>query len=312
MRVGFKYLILLFISGNVFSQDSLKFLAPSTSYNYKRNVSVTAGQLIGYGGSLVLLSKAWYKNYNHVHLHSFDDSQEWLQMDKGGHLLTAWYLGRIGGDMFDWSGLPKFKAIGLGASFALDYLIGIELLDGFSQGWGFSWSDVGADFLGCGIIISQKLLKGNSTALRAYKETSFKFSFHQTDLSSFRPALLGGNFTENILKDYNGQTYWISFNLSSFMNPKAKFPKWLNIAVGYGAEGMISGKPSYVYAYPNGNTIEFKRYRQYYLSLDIDLTRIKTKSHLLKTIFETISFIKIPAPSLEYNKYGIKFHPLYY
>jgi uncharacterized protein YfiM (DUF2279 family) len=311
MRVCFKCFLLLLFSGNVFSQDSLKFLAPSPEYNIKRHLSVLGVQVIGYGGSLALLNKAWYTGYNQTHLHSFDDRKEWLQVDKTGHFITAWYLGRIGSDMFEWSGLSKFKS-NVGAGLALDYLIGIELLDGFSEGWGFSWSDMGADFLGCGIIISQKLLKGNSTASRAYKGTSFKFSFHQTDFPSFRPSLLGNNFTENILKDYNGQTYWMSFNLSSFMSPQTKFPKWLNVAMGYGADGMISGNPEYVYTYPNGNTVEFERYRQYYLSLDIDLTRIKTKSRLLKTVFEAISFIKIPAPSFEFNKHGMKFHPLYY
>ncbi len=95
-------------------------------------------------------------------------------------------------------------------------------------------------------------------------------------------------------------------------NEETKFPKWLNVAFGYGAEGMISGKPGYVYTYANGNTVEFERYRQYYLSLDIDLTKIKTRSHFLKTLFETFSFIKIPAPALELNKYGVKFHSLYY
>ena len=96
------------------------------------------------------------------------------------------------------------------------------------------------------------------------------------------------------------------------MKEETKFPRWLNLALGYGAEGMISGKPGYVYINAQGNTMEFERYRQYYFSLDIDLTRIKTRSHFLKTIFETISFIKIPAPALEFNKNGMKFHPLHY
>ena len=52
--------------------------------------------------------------------------------------------------------------------------------------------------------------------------------------------LLGSSLPEQILKDYNGQTYWFSANLHSFFK-KSKIPKWFNIAVGYGAEGMITG-----------------------------------------------------------------------
>ena len=43
-----------------------------------------------------------------------------------------------------------------------------------------------------------------------------------------------------MLKDYNAQTYWFSANLKSFF-PEIKFTAWLNVAVGYGAEGMFGG-----------------------------------------------------------------------
>jgi hypothetical protein len=55
------------------------------------------------------------------------------------------------------------------------------------------------------------------------------------------------------------------------------------------------------------------RYRQFYLSMDVDLTRIKTKSKVLKGIFSVVNFIKIPFPALEYNSLGqVKFHFLYF
>ena len=108
------------------------------------------------------------------------------------------------------------------------------------------------------------------------------------------------------MKDYNGQTYWLSVNPASFMSKETKFPKWLNLAFGYGANGMTGGESNPLYVDSNSNVIEFKRYRQYYLSLDIDLTRIKTKSKFLKTVFYTIGFIKIPAPSVEFSNGKVK------
>ena len=110
---------------------------------------------------------------------------------------------------------------------------------------------------------------------------------------------------ENVLKDYNGQTYWLSVNLASFMNKETRFPKWLNVALGYGAEGMTGGESNPPSFDEKGNPIYFDRYRQFYLSIDVDLTRIKTKSKFLKTVCNAIGFIKIPAPSIELNKKGL-------
>ena len=66
---------------------------------------------------------------------------------------------------------------------------------------------------------------------------------------------------------------------------------------------MVSG-------YPLENK---QRYRQFYLSLDLDLTKIKTKSKFLKNVFTAINFIKIPAPTLSYStKNKIQFHYIYF
>ena len=136
-----------------------------------------------------------------------------------------------------------------------------------------------------------------------------KFSFHTTPYASARPEVLGSTITEQILKDYNGQTYWLSANIHSFAKT-SKFPKWLNVAIGYGAEGMITGYDDFV------NTVflpESKRYRQFYLSLDVDLTKIETKSHFVKTILTVFNFIKIPAPTIEIRgNGGTKFHFIYF
>ena len=170
---------------------------------------------------------------------------------------------------------------------------------GFSSQWGFSWGDFGANTAGSLLAVGQALAWDEQRMV-------MKYSFQQSDYATYRPQLLGKNVQENMLKDYNGQTYWLSVNLSSFMKKETKFPSWLNVAVGYGGEGMTGGDFNPPYIDDDGNQIYFKRYRQVYISFDADLTRIKTKSKFLKTLFETIGFIKLPAPSIEFNKYGVK------
>jgi hypothetical protein len=172
-------------------------------------------------------------------------------------------------------------------------------LDGFSSEWGFSFADLGANAAGSLMYIAQGLGWDE-------QRITLKYSFMQSDYSQYRPNVLGKNLTENLLKDYNGQTYWLSVNLSSFMKEDTRLPKWLNVAVGYGADGMTGGDFNPPYIDHDGNQIYFDRYRQYYLSLDVDLTRIKTKSKVLKTFFNTIGFIKIPAPALEFSEKGVK------
>jgi hypothetical protein len=58
-------------------------------------------------------------------------------------------------------------------------------------------------------------------------------------------------------------------------------------------------------------SIGLPRYKQFYLSLDINTALIPTKSRFLKTIFSAINIIKFPAPALEFNTLGeVKFHPM--
>jgi hypothetical protein len=120
---------------------------------------------------------------------------------------------------------------------------------------------------------------------------------------------LGSSFSEQILKDYNGQTYWLSVNLHSFAKG-SKIPKWLNLALGYGAEGMITGRTENTTAFLASNP---QRFRQFYLSLDVDLTKIKTNSHFLKTVFSVFNTVKIPAPTIEFVRFNeVKYHFIYF
>ena len=57
---------------------------------------------------------------------------------------------------------------------------------------------------------------------------------------------------------------------------------------------------------------DIERYRQFFVSLDIDFTQIPTQSDFLKAVFRAINIIKIPAPTFEINSKGeAKFHTLY-
>ncbi len=250
--------------------------------------------------SLVYLNQAWYQQYNTSQFHFFNDNDEWLQMDKCGHTLTTYQTGRLMMNAMEWAGYTKKKQLVIGGLSGFAYMSAIETMDGYSQGWGFSWGDMSANILGSGLAIGQKILWNE-------QRIQLKFSYASSSYAQYNTSLLGKSFSQQILKDYNGQTYWLSINPSAFMKPETKFPKWLNIAVGYGANGMIGAvNNNMIITDKDGNVINFNRYRQCYLSLDADLTRIKTKSKVLKTIFSCLNIIKIPFPNIEFSEGKIK------
>jgi len=295
--------VFLFTTSFLFAQNTFdSFFKPSDSLNKKRlNTTIISETIIG-TATLVGLNQLWYADYPKSDFHFINDNAEWLQMDKAGHVFSAYHLGSFGANALKWSGCDRKMQLLYGATLGLTFLTTVEVFDGYSSQWGASLGDVAANVSGTALFVSQELL---------WKEQRIvpKFSFHTTPYASARPNVLGSSLSEQILKDYNGQTYWLSVNIHSFFK-QSKLPKWLNIAVGYGAEGMITGNEGLV------NTVflpESDRYRQFYLSFDVDLTKIKTKSNFIKTLFLVFNTIKIPAPAIEIKgSGGMQWHYLYF
>ena len=299
----FPVLFVFFLFSNLSAQNKLDhFLTPADSLNVARRNAVVISQAAIATTVLVGLNELWYADYPRSNFRYVNDNAEWLQMDKVGHVFSAYHLGNFGKNSLAWSGVSKKNQLIYGATLGFGFLTAVEVMDGYSSNWGASLGDVAANATGTALLVSQQLL---------WKEQRIvpKFSFHTTPYASARPNVLGSSLNEQIFKDYNGQTYWLSANLHSFFKA-SKIPTWLNVAVGYGAEGMITGNEDLV------NTVflpETERFRQFYFSFDADLTKIKTKSHVLKTVFEVFNTIKIPAPTFEISSRGdFTFHYFYF
>lgn len=287
----------------LYAQNSVNdLLKPSDTLNKTRRNAVIISETVLSAGVLIGLNQLWYADYPKSDFHFINDNAEWLQMDKAGHVFSAYHLGKIGKETLEWSGVSRKNQLLFGSTLGFVFLSAVEVMDGYSSNWGASWGDVAANASGTALYVSQELL---------WKEQRIipKFSFHTTPYAAVRPNALGDSWNEQILKDYNGQTYWLSANIHSFFK-QSKIPKWLNVAVGYGGEGMITGDDALV------NTVflpEDERVRQFYFSLDVDLSKIETKSSVLKTIFSVFNTIKIPAPTFEFRDDGrIKFRALYF
>jgi hypothetical protein len=279
----------------------------------KKRVWTVAGLHAGlYTGTLLLLNEAWYKDYPKSGWHTFNDAGEWLQVDKVGHAWTAYQLSRASMASWKWAGLSKKQQIWLGGLSGFAFQTVIEFLDAHSAEWGWSWADIAANTFGAGMLIGQELGWGE-------QRISFKFSFHQmtyTDpaLNTRSDQLFGSSLPERMLKDYNGQTYWLSANLQSFFK-NSKLPPWLNIAVGYGASGMFGGYDNVWTDETTGVTYDYSnvpRVRQWYLAPDIDFTRIRTNSKFMRSVLFCLNAIKLPAPTLVLSEGKFTLHGFYF
>jgi hypothetical protein len=285
---------------------SSAFFTPANQYENQRGNLVYITEGFMFTAAIYGLNYLWYSKFARSKFHFFNDNAEWLQMDKMGHAVTAYNLGILGIDALQWTGMEQHKAIWYGGLTGLLFLSTIEVLDGFSTDWGFSKGDMVANISGSALAIGQQL---------AWNEQRFqlKFSYHQSIYAAYAPNKLGVNFMQRLLKDYNGQTYWLSGNIYAFLNKESDFPKWLNLAVGYGADGLLGARENQK-TWEGKPVPEFSRSRRFLFALDADLAKIDTKIGVLSLILPTLNFIKTPAPALEYkvSKKSFVFHSLYF
>ncbi len=307
---------------------------PADTFSRPRCWALSGLSVASFGASTYWLYNAWYKQYDRGKFHFFNDNGEWMQMDKLGHVVATYYESRWAAGMYRWAGVKPRKSDWIGVGYGMLIQTSLELADGFSNKWGFSKGDYLANITGAGFFIGQQLAWNEQRF--SFKVSSFPKSYpntlvysadgqYSTPLSNRAYSLLGDNYALSFAKDYNEQTQWLSVNLASFMAKDTRFPKWLNLALGYSIENAFVGANSYSWTQttakngiPAGTVFvidknQFPRYRQFFLSLDIDMTKVHCKNHFLNTLIHTFNVIKIPAPALEINTLGkFRAYPLYF
>jgi uncharacterized protein YfiM (DUF2279 family) len=297
VRLVYRYIIVLaagiFPAAFVYGQDTLSLV--------QKNKRVGIYSATVYGVGLLGLNQLWYKDYERSALHSFNDNAQWLQMDKVGHSYSTYTLSKLSFELYHHNNeKTRRQALLYSSISSFAFLTTVELFDGYSKEWGFSWGDFVANTSGIALFaLQEQFLKGQVVQL--------KYSFLPSSYADLRPNTLGSSLLEQAFKDYNGQTYWASINLNRVH--RSILPKWLSVAFGFGANQMI---------FADKRSVEFENQtyrseRQFYLSLDVDWEQIETNKAWLKWAFKIVNCIKIPAPSLILEKgNSIQFSPLYF
>ena len=307
--------------------------------HYQRNVALvlsTEGVLVG--GIMTSLYKSWYSGSETGGFHLYNDNKEWLQMDKAGHANSCYNLGIVGYEALRLAGWDEKHSIIYGGTLGLAIMSVVEVFDGLSADWGFSWGDMTANLLGTGLFMAQQ-------ALWHEQRIALKYSYHNSGCPKYnvsnpltleRDYIMGEDWLDRIYEDYSGITVWMAFDIKSLcMKKDSRFPSWLGLAIGYGAEGMTGEYNNFKPAGHVGDDGNWgrgweydpvnaphdlkympndARHRQFFIAPDIDISRIPCRNKTLKHVLRVLSAIKIPTRTLEYQTGGVGFqwHWLYF
>jgi Predicted periplasmic lipoprotein (DUF2279) len=291
-------LLLLCLGNKLHAQDSTKLNKP-------RLYTALGTQATVLFGGMAWLNYVWYDGREKLGFHFYTtDAKGYLQIDKLGHGFGAYQESLIAYQSLRWAGVSKKTALLIGAPMGLILQTPIEVFDAMYDGYGFSTNDMIANFTGSAVFTLQEIF-WNEQIIKP------KFSFSPSPYRKYHPDRLGETAAQSFFLDYNAHTYWLSFPAQKVLFTQ-KVPKWLNFAVGYSANGMI-GEFENATTY-NGNPIpEFERYRQFLFSVDVDLTKIKSRYSGVRTLLDALNRIKIPAPTVEINRVdGVRFHGVYF
>lgn len=201
-------------------------------------------------------------------------------IDKLGHFYSAKLLSEHFYSISQWIGFDEHSSKWIGPILASLLMLEIEIYDGFFKDWGFSLADFTANELGAfSPLIKEKI--------PFTKNFQLKFSYHPSNQA---------NREDTFIKDYAGMTFWLSYNVRSFLPASVKkyYPGWLNLALGYGVSKPTRGKVE-LYLAPDINWMKVPWGRS--------STAIFAKKMLNNFHFPCFSFQLTPDK---------KFHPIYF
>ncbi len=280
-----------------FPSDSKKsWLSPADSLDKRRLTIFAVAGGLAYASSFAVLNEYWYSQYPRGGFRFFNDWKEWNQMDKAGHVFGGYFQADWAYGVYRWMGYQEKTSIHLAMGTSLLMQTTIEVMDGFSKEWGFSWPDMASNVLGTALFgIQQNLWSEQKINM---KVCSYRKNYTENPIVDQRAqSLFGRSYLERYLKDYNAQTIWLTTSVGRWM-PQSAIPKWIGIGLGYGANHLMGGFNNQWEV--NGQIYRYEpaRNRQLYLSLDLDLEKLNTNRAWLKSTLKILNLFKIPLPGL--------------
>lgn len=244
---------------------------------------ITAG---GFIAGHVFLTNLWWKGeQSRFHFNWRDDWRYALGADKVGHAVTPYIGTDIYRQAFEWTGMSHRASLWLAGGLVSAYTTYIEIRDGFSAEWGFSWGDFAANNIGIGWRVAEEYQPWM---------TNVRFKVSYWPSKAFRSGAYG-----SIVDDYESTYHWASLNVDALLPEtwRVWWPDFLNVAVGHSVKGIA--------AYDGSGEHEF------YLSVDLNAEGLPGNGAFWNWLKRTLNYYHFPAPAIRILPdvvwYGIHF-----
>lgn len=244
---------------------------------------ITTGSfLVGH----VFLNHIWWKG-SEVPFH-FNFQQDWgmaLGADKFGHAYFPMFVSGVYSEALMWCGVDSVPSLLYASGLALLYQTYIEIRDGFSEQYGFSFGDFGADVLGAAYPVAQHYWP----ALRSF---NWKISYYPSD--KYR----AGDY-HAIIDDYESTYHWLSINVHDLLPEewRAHYPALINLAIGHSVKNIFLD-PS-------------QGHHELFIALDWNLEALPGDGWLWTHIKHILNYYHLPSPAVRVYPdvawWGLKF-----
>lgn len=235
-----------------------------------------------------------------------EDGQWSYYLDKGGHFYGTYMPSYLLSECLISSGFSWDMSVILGSVLGLCYTGYVEVLDGYSTGFGFSPSDFGADVLGAGFFLAQHYVPflQNFTPKFMYVKPSWLGELNRKPHDSF-------------IDDYSSQTFWMSVNVHNLLPSDLKkyWPKWLELNFGYAVYSLCDPTSYKDFGCDPSRSYPISNYgwgnRKFLISLDYNLIQaIPDTWNFPNWLRQGLNNFKLPSPTLEIGEIT-KFYLLY-
>ena len=289
---------------SAFADDSLAF--QRTSPPDSAEPGPHAGRLWLVGGTMAAgnigimgyyFATFYNDDYNQrAPFHTFND---WynadVNVDKLGHIWGSQTYTHALYHLFRWTGMREAPSMYWSSGLSLLYQFEMEVVDGLYAKWGFSWWDMAANAVGAAWPNVQRVYP-------FLQVVDLKMSYHPS------AAVKSGWVEHDYLRDYDGFTYWLALNVHDVLPATLRdyWPRWLGIALGYGANRTLLGKNVY-------NSIDGvgQGEQEWYLALDFNARALPGDTPFLRFLRESLNLFHHPMPAVRISPeaiwYGLYF-----
>jgi hypothetical protein len=277
----------------------------SQQFNHSQHDSIFLGierktllnySLVAYSLSSFYVEYQWWWKGNYRKFQYGNDgfiNNYSLGVDKAGHFYTSYFYFNALYEFMEWGGFDERTKLLTAIAIPAVYAISIEVNDGFTH-FSFSGYDLTANLTGIGYGVLQRQFP-------VLKNFKFKWSYYPSGTIPLDDKFI-------IANDYDGHIYWLNVDVNGMLpnGMKNYWPKFLNLAVGYGAKNV-----SHRNAWLGEINSKGPKTRKFAISLDYNLGSFDINNDFLYTVRNIVDYFHFPAPGIRMiNNQKTEFKPL--